>query len=92
MEVVSQVAMNLLDLQDNSYIRLDHLRQLEIIFFCGMKPEMDFVRVILAKSPMLEKVFLASGRMFDLQEGFQTVKMLLELPRASSRAKIIVDL
>ncbi|KAI3731642.1 hypothetical protein L1987_62831 [Smallanthus sonchifolius] len=54
------------------------------------EPEMDFVKLILAKSPMLEKVGLVFGKMIDFQNRFWILKELLELPRASSLAKIIV--
>ncbi|KAI7726307.1 hypothetical protein M8C21_014363 [Ambrosia artemisiifolia] len=55
-EAVSQTAMNLIDQQDYSYVVLDHLRVITITNFTNMKPGMDFVRLILAKSPMLKIV------------------------------------
>ncbi|KAI3777961.1 hypothetical protein L2E82_06869 [Cichorium intybus] len=40
-EVVSQGAMNLLDLLDYSYVTLDRLRELEITNMSNIKPGMD---------------------------------------------------
>ncbi|XP_076921459.1 F-box/FBD/LRR-repeat protein At1g13570-like [Bidens hawaiensis] len=89
MDDVSQAAKDYFDLVDCSNIILDHIRELEITNFTGMKPEMDFVKHILAKSPMLEKVRLEFDIMIDFQKRFGTLEGLLKLPRASSRAKII---
>ncbi|KAI3731644.1 hypothetical protein L1987_62833 [Smallanthus sonchifolius] len=80
-EVVSQIV-------DYSFIRLDRLilRELEIKNFTGMKPQMDFLKVILAKSPMLGRIRLTFDRKIDYQTGFRTVEKLRELQLASSQA------
>ncbi|KAI3818341.1 hypothetical protein L1987_12146 [Smallanthus sonchifolius] len=76
------------DLLGYSRISLEHLRELEITHFTGMKPEMDFVKVILAKSPMLEKVRLVFAEQINITDRLETLEGLLEFPRASSIAKV----
>ncbi|XP_076960402.1 F-box/FBD/LRR-repeat protein At1g13570-like [Bidens hawaiensis] len=87
--VVSQIDMDSFDPLDYSYTSLEHLRVLKMTEFTGMKPEMDFVKLILAMSPMLQKVRLEFDTMIDLQKKIVSLEGLLELPRASSRAKIV---
>ncbi|KAF5788640.1 hypothetical protein HanPI659440_Chr10g0402051 [Helianthus annuus] len=52
--------MNLFDLQDYTYVKLDRLDELEITKFGNMKPGMGFLKLILAKSCMLKKVRVCS--------------------------------
>ncbi|KAF5800445.1 hypothetical protein HanXRQr2_Chr07g0316071 [Helianthus annuus] len=52
--------MNLFDLQDYTYVKLDCLDELEITKFGNMKPGMGFLKLILAKSCMLKKVRVCS--------------------------------
>ncbi|KAI3731641.1 hypothetical protein L1987_62830 [Smallanthus sonchifolius] len=86
-EMVSQTK-DFFDLLGYSCISLEHLRELEITRFLGMKPEMNFVKVILSKSPMLEKVRLVFGEQINFTDRLETQEGLLEFPRASSRAKV----
>ncbi|XP_076953599.1 F-box/FBD/LRR-repeat protein At1g13570-like [Bidens hawaiensis] len=87
--VVSQIAKDSFDPLDYSYTSLEHLRELEITNFTGMKPEIDFVKLIMAKSPKLEKVRLEFDILIDRYKKFVSLEGLLELPCASSRAKIV---
>ncbi|KAI7726305.1 hypothetical protein M8C21_014361 [Ambrosia artemisiifolia] len=87
-EAVSQTAMNLIDQQDYSYVILDHLRVITITNFTNMKPGMDFVRLILAKSPMLKIVDIMIDKRVDIHGEVKMLKELLQYPRASTRAKI----
>ncbi|MFS8021670.1 putative FBD domain, leucine-rich repeat domain superfamily [Helianthus anomalus] len=89
-EVVSQTAKGFFDLLDYSDINLEHLCEIEITNFTWLKPEMDFVKVILAKSPMLANVQLMFDKMTDVQKRCWALEELLKLPRPSSKTKIIV--
>ncbi|MFS8021676.1 hypothetical protein Hanom_Chr16g01430181 [Helianthus anomalus] len=88
-EVVSQTAKGFFDLLDYSDINLEHLCEIEITNFTWLKPEMDFVKVILAKSPMLANVQIMFDKMIDVQKRCWALEELLKLPRPSSRTKII---
>ncbi|XP_076921454.1 F-box/FBD/LRR-repeat protein At1g13570-like [Bidens hawaiensis] len=90
-EAVSQGAMNLVNHQDYSYVILDHLRVIKITNFTYMKTGMDFVKLILAKSPILEKVNIVIDRRVDVNGEVKMLKELLHYPRASARAKISFD-
>ncbi|KAL7606549.1 hypothetical protein Lser_V15G15206 [Lactuca serriola] len=82
-----------LDPQDYSGLNLDHLRELEITNFHNYAPEMEFVKLIMAKSPLLKKarIELDNSISVDIE-----VKMLQDLvlqpfPRASTSAKFIIE-
>ncbi|KAL4586532.1 hypothetical protein LXL04_011168 [Taraxacum kok-saghyz] len=49
-------SMNVLEVENYSYVNLDHLRELEIRNMSNIRPGMDFVKLVLAKSPMLKNV------------------------------------
>ncbi|KAJ9563629.1 hypothetical protein OSB04_008789 [Centaurea solstitialis] len=88
-EAVSQNAMNLLDLQDYSNVNLDHLRQLEILNMSNTKPGLDFVKLILAKAPMLKKVRIVVDEEVDTSNEVQMLRDLVQYERASTKAKIV---
>ncbi|KAI7726294.1 hypothetical protein M8C21_014350 [Ambrosia artemisiifolia] len=67
-EAMSETAMNLIDNQDYSYVILDHLRAIKIRKFTKMKTGLDFVKLILAKSPMLKKVEIYISQLVDIHD------------------------
>ncbi|KAJ0815231.1 putative F-box domain, FBD domain, F-box-like domain superfamily protein [Helianthus annuus] len=90
-EVVSQTIMNLIDHQDYSYVTLDHLRVIEIFNFSNMKMGMDFVKLILAKSPMLKNVELyLNEEVVDIHGKVKILEEMIQYPRASAKAEITV--
>ncbi|KAK9054429.1 hypothetical protein SSX86_025507 [Deinandra increscens subsp. villosa] len=66
--------------EDYSDVWLEHLHELEIEYFANSKPEMDFVKFILARSPKLKNVRIRSA---VYREDSKMLKTLLEAPRAS---------
>ncbi|XP_076953622.1 F-box/FBD/LRR-repeat protein At1g13570-like [Bidens hawaiensis] len=90
-EAVSQGAMNLVDHQAYSCVILDHLRVIKITNFTYTKTGMDFVKLILAKSPMLEKVNIVIDRRVDVNGEVKMLKGLVHYSRASARAKITFE-
>ncbi|CAI9278688.1 unnamed protein product [Lactuca saligna] len=50
-----ETCKDLLDLQDYSGINLDHLEELEITSVHNSAPEMEFLKLIMAMSPLLKK-------------------------------------
>ncbi|GJW44560.1 F-box/FBD/LRR-repeat protein-like protein [Tanacetum coccineum] len=78
-------------LEDYSHIWLEHMRELHIRGFINSENEMNFVRLVLAKSPVLKKVriFLDYGEV-DEGEELQILQVLLSSPRASPAVEIII--
>ncbi|XP_022022601.1 F-box/FBD/LRR-repeat protein At1g13570 isoform X1 [Helianthus annuus] len=70
------------NLEEYSYVWLEHLNELEIRNICNYKSELEFVKFILARSPNLKKVILVTW-MDDKNEEFEMLKILLRVPRAS---------
>ncbi|CAH1430600.1 unnamed protein product [Lactuca virosa] len=90
-EVVSQSAMNLIDLVDYCNVTLDNLRELEMRNMGNMKPEMDFVKLILGNSPMLKKVGIVIDNRVAVNAEVKMLRELLQYQRASTNAKIIFE-
>ncbi|KAJ0436005.1 putative F-box domain, FBD domain, leucine-rich repeat domain superfamily [Helianthus annuus] len=87
-EAVSQTAMNLIDQQGCLNVILDHLRVLTISNFASMKTGMDFVKLVLAKSPMLKIVDIVIDKRVDINGEVKMLKELVQYPRASTKAEI----
>ncbi|KAI3818343.1 hypothetical protein L1987_12148 [Smallanthus sonchifolius] len=87
-EAMSQTTMNLVDQQDYSHVLLDHLRAIQIINLTNAKTGMDFVKLILAKSPMLRIVDIVMDKWLNIHDEVKMLKELLQYPRASARAEI----
>nr|GEV45617.1 protein TORNADO 1 [Tanacetum cinerariifolium] len=86
-----QTSMNLLDLQNDSSLSLDHLKIFNIIRFRNSPFEIEFVKLILAKSPVLKKLTIElSCKVFVDDEVTMLRDLILApLPRASPSAKLI---
>ncbi|GKD54635.1 F-box/FBD/LRR-repeat protein-like protein [Tanacetum coccineum] len=74
------------------HIWLEHLKELEVMEFGNRDNELDFVKLILAKSPMLKKVtiFLDEDEEVDKDEEVQILGNLYRSQRASQVVKINV--
>ncbi|KAI3727088.1 hypothetical protein L1987_66897 [Smallanthus sonchifolius] len=77
-------------LEDYSDIMFEHLNELEIKDFSDAENELDFVKLVLAKSPVLKKVRILPCRWFDRNDELEISKILLCSPCASPVVKIIV--
>ncbi|GKC89626.1 F-box/FBD/LRR-repeat protein-like protein [Tanacetum coccineum] len=78
-------------IEDCSDIWLENLNELEITNFIYEKEELDFVKLILAKSPVLKKVMLILWKGVDKKEELQITRVLLPSPRASKAVTIIIE-
>lgn len=78
-------------LKDCSDVWLEHLKELEIVGFAARKGEMEFVKLILAKSPVLVKVRIILKNKVTKDEELEIVRILLGSPRVSSLAEMFVD-
>ncbi|CAH1416821.1 unnamed protein product [Lactuca virosa] len=89
-----ETCKDLLDLQDDYLgMKLDHLEELEINSFHNYAPEMEFVKLIMAKSPMLKKARIELNSDVSVDKENKILRDLLRLtfPRASLGVDIIVE-
>ncbi|KAF5797358.1 putative FBD domain, leucine-rich repeat domain superfamily, F-box-like domain superfamily [Helianthus annuus] len=70
---------------------LEHLNELEILHFSDALNELDFVKLILAKSPVLKKARILMWDEIDKDEKLRISNILLSSPCASPVVKIIVS-
>lgn len=68
---------------------LNKLREIQLLIFDNSKPEMEFVKLLLVKSPLLEKMCIKL-KVSDITKGFRVLKEVIRFRRASSTAEIIV--
>ncbi|KAL8227665.1 hypothetical protein R6Q57_015249 [Mikania cordata] len=90
---VQRTPNNFLDLENYSDLKLDHLETLEIEMFINLAIEMDFVKLIMAKSAVLKKVQLDLSDYVCVDEELKMLRDLVlhPLPRASPSAKLIIQ-
>ncbi|MFS7961029.1 hypothetical protein Hanom_Chr08g00709981 [Helianthus anomalus] len=69
-------------LEHLSNVWLEHLIKLKIRDFSNLEPELEFVKLILAKFPKLKKVSIKSVVKNDQESGM--LKTLLRTPRVSA--------
>lgn len=87
-EVLGTVLDFLLE-QDYSDVNLNQLRVVKIEGLSGMHPELEFVKLLLTKSPKLEKMLIDPNLGNVADKGLQMLKDLIQFERASPKAKII---
>ncbi|CAI9278694.1 unnamed protein product [Lactuca saligna] len=82
-----------LDPQEYSDLNLAHLKELEIISFHNYTLEMEIVKLIMAKSPLLQKARIELNRLVTVHEENKMLRDLifLPIPRASPAAKFIIE-
>ena len=69
---------------------MEHLNELEIRNSGNLKHELDFVKIILAESPVLKKVRIFLNNKVAKDEDLKMCKVLLHSTHASPQVKIIV--
>ncbi|KAJ0555466.1 putative FBD domain-containing protein [Helianthus annuus] len=81
--------MGSLTLEDYSDITLEHLNELEIVHFSDAENELDFVKLIMAKSPVLKKVWISRCYDFDKDKESEIIKILCFTPCAAPLVDIM---
>ena len=71
---------------------MENLKELEIENMIYREIELDFVKLVLAKSPVLKKVRLFLHEEVSKDEQMQISETLLDSPRASLEVQIIVEI
>ncbi|KAM0045035.1 putative FBD domain, leucine-rich repeat domain superfamily [Helianthus debilis subsp. tardiflorus] len=86
----SYVKIHSFQYEDYSDFILEHLNELEILHFSDALNELDFVKLILAKSPVLKKARILMWDEIDKDENLRILNILLSSPCASPVVKISV--
>ncbi|XP_071735685.1 F-box/FBD/LRR-repeat protein At1g13570-like isoform X2 [Rutidosis leptorrhynchoides] len=86
-------SIKFVDLQDDLSLTLDHLTYFEIADFSNISFEMEFVKLILGKAPLLKiaRIVLKDNVSVDEQVIILTDMIRLPFPRASPSAQLIVE-
>ncbi|MFS8005987.1 putative F-box domain, leucine-rich repeat domain superfamily, F-box-like domain superfamily [Helianthus anomalus] len=79
-------------LKEDLAIWLEHLKELEIVNMIYRNAELDFVKVILAKSPMLKKVKIFLYNEVAKDEALHISGILKQSPHASSVVEFFVEI
>ncbi|GKD24122.1 F-box/FBD/LRR-repeat protein-like protein [Tanacetum coccineum] len=88
----AQISKKIPNMQDFSSFALDHLEFFLMENFANRYCEVDFLKLIMAKSPMLKKARIGLCESVSLEKENELLRDLLQLrfPRASPSAKLIV--
>ncbi|KAK1355625.1 hypothetical protein POM88_048881 [Heracleum sosnowskyi] len=81
------------DFQDSTAVHFqdctaDHLEIVTFSHFQGLKAELELVKFLLARSPMLKTMFIHRNWNMKKDMAFQILEEMLRFSRASSRAQI----
>ncbi|XP_068656986.1 F-box/FBD/LRR-repeat protein At1g13570-like isoform X2 [Aristolochia californica] len=74
----------------SSNIRLSYVKKVEITGFVGVEHELEFVRLLLTSTPLLEKMIIEMDKeaVIEDSEQLKIVKKMMRFRRASSRAEV----
>ena len=67
----------------------DRLQKVKIKYMKGLKTELLFVKLLLARSPSLERMLIELSSEIGVNEALRISRVLMSFSRASTRAKII---
>nr|GEY08622.1 hypothetical protein [Tanacetum cinerariifolium] len=88
-----QASMNLIDFHDYSCFNLDHLEDLQMLNFRNLAIEFKLLKLIMAKSPVLNKVRLELSKIVSVDEELKILRDFIRLPfpRASPSATLTIE-
>ncbi|XP_071701994.1 uncharacterized protein [Rutidosis leptorrhynchoides] len=78
-------------MHDFSDIWLEHLTEFDFECISGDKHDLEFIKIILAKSPALKKVRLKLKVFYNKNDALKLLDALLPSPRASPNVEIIAE-
>ncbi|CAH1416820.1 unnamed protein product [Lactuca virosa] len=88
-----ETSNNFLDLQDYSGLKLNHLKELEITRFSILALEMEFLKLIMVISTVLEKARIELNPNVSVDQELNLLRDLVRMsfPRASPAADVIIE-
>ncbi|CAL5391976.1 unnamed protein product [Camellia sinensis] len=84
-----ELVLNRLEVPNCMDRMLDKLQSVKISYVMGLKPELLFIKHLLARSPVLETTFIQHSAEVDFEKGFNISKELARFPRVSPKEAII---
>ncbi|KAI8023606.1 F-box/FBD/LRR-repeat protein [Camellia lanceoleosa] len=87
-KVYNDDPIELLEEQDWSDVSSNQLREVEMKNIYGTRCELEFIKLLLAKSPMLETVIIEPNLDKDVDKGLRILKELTRFWRLSPQAEI----
>ncbi|XP_071735696.1 F-box/FBD/LRR-repeat protein At1g13570-like [Rutidosis leptorrhynchoides] len=90
---IQESSMKFDDLQHDLSLTLDHLKHFEIVSFSNNVFEMEFVKLVMAKSPILKIARIELNKNVFVDEELKILRDMVRcpFPRASSLADLIVE-
>lgn len=80
--------LELLEMQEWSDVTLNRLRQVEMRSLSGSRPELEFIKLLFAKSPVLETMLIEPNSVVAVDRGLGILKEASRFQRLSPRAEI----
>ncbi|XP_071735674.1 F-box/FBD/LRR-repeat protein At1g13570-like [Rutidosis leptorrhynchoides] len=84
-------SIKFVDLQDDLSLTLDHLMHIDIYCVSNKVFEMEFVKLILAKSHVLKIARVELNANVSVDEELKIVREMNRFPRASTSAQLIIE-
>ncbi|XP_071739412.1 F-box/FBD/LRR-repeat protein At1g13570-like [Rutidosis leptorrhynchoides] len=90
---IKESSIKFVDLKDDLSLTLDHLKHFEILRFSNNVFEIEFVKLIIAKSPVLKiaRIELKDNVSVDEELKIFREMVYLPFPRASPSAKLLIQ-
>ncbi|KAL3510926.1 hypothetical protein ACH5RR_030327 [Cinchona calisaya] len=91
-EVAQSPISEFLPVPDYSDVTLNQLREVKLQYISGTRPEMEFIKLLLENSPILEKMSILSNINLDdeyYEAHYEVLKKLNTYRRASRNAQVI---
>ncbi|CAH1441156.1 unnamed protein product [Lactuca virosa] len=88
LEMEPRPASNYLESPNCLDCTLDRLQTVEIRYLEGSKPELLFIKLLLAHSPYLQKFTIRPSEASDIQKRLDIAMDIMQFPRASTKAKM----
>ncbi|KAA8532814.1 hypothetical protein F0562_033069 [Nyssa sinensis] len=85
------LVLEFLMLEGYSDFSLKQLRKVEIQYVSGMNTELEFIKLVLAKSPKLENMVIMPDLRKVSNRGLEITKKVIQFRRASPNAEIMYD-
>lgn len=89
--ISEKLRLHSLDVEEYADVKLDQLRVVEMTGFTGARNEVRLAKLLLIKSPRLEKMVVRANAKVCAEKQLLVLKRLIRLPRPSPAAEIIYE-
>lgn len=74
-----------------SDVTLNHLREVKLKGIAGTRPEMQLIKLLLAKSPALVKMVIDPYYALEYEKSLEVVAEIAKFQLASSKAEVVYN-